>query len=117
MNRYRGTRHQGADQSGLDSRNQIRRLSPHCSPRDGGRVRLLTRNGHNWADRYPWIVESALKNRNRHFVIDGEAVVLGVDGIADFNALYSRRHDGEAQLYAFDILALDRDDLRKLRCP
>ena len=82
--------------------------------RDGSRVRLLTRNGHNWADRYPWIVESALKNRNRHFVIDGEAVVLGVDGIADFNALYSRKHDGEVQLYAFDILALDRDDLRKL---
>jgi ATP-dependent DNA ligase len=82
--------------------------------RDGGRVRLLTRKGHNWADRYPWIVESALKNRNRHFVIDGEAVVLGVDGIADFNALYSRKHDGEVQLYAFDILALDRDDLRKL---
>ena len=25
--------------------------------RDGGCVRLLTRNGHNWADRYPWIVE------------------------------------------------------------
>jgi bifunctional non-homologous end joining protein LigD len=21
--------------------------------RDGNRVRLLTRNGHNWADRYP----------------------------------------------------------------
>jgi hypothetical protein len=28
-------------------------------------------------------------------VIDGEAVVLGVDGIADFNALHSRRHDDE----------------------
>ena len=34
----------------------------------------------------------------------GEAVVLGVDGIADFNALHSRRHDDEVQLYAFDIL-------------
>ena len=43
-------------------------------------MRLITRNGHNWTDRYPWIVEVALKNRIRHFVIDGEAVVLGVDG-------------------------------------
>jgi bifunctional non-homologous end joining protein LigD len=59
-------------------------------------------------------VESALKNRTKHFVIDGEAVVLGVDGIADFNASHSRRHDDEVQLYAFDILALDGDDLRKL---
>jgi hypothetical protein len=28
--------------------------------------------------------------------------------------LYSRKHDGEVQLYAFDILALDGGDLRKL---
>jgi ATP-dependent DNA ligase len=47
-------------------------------------------------------------------VIDGEAVVLGIDGVADFNALHSRSHDDEVQLYAFDILALDGDDLRKL---
>jgi bifunctional non-homologous end joining protein LigD len=24
----------------------------------------------------PWIVEAALKNRQKHFVIDGEAVIL-----------------------------------------
>jgi bifunctional non-homologous end joining protein LigD len=41
-------------------------------------------------------------------------VVLGVDGVADFNALYSRQHDEEVQLYAFDVLALDGDDLRAL---
>ena len=58
--------------------------------RDGDRVRLITRNGYNWTDRYPWIVEAALKNRLKQFVIDGEAVVLGVDGIAD-NALHSRQ--------------------------
>jgi bifunctional non-homologous end joining protein LigD len=82
--------------------------------RDGKRVRLITRNGHDWTKRYPWVVEAALKNRINQFVIDGEAVVLGVDGIADFNALHSRRHDEEVQLYAFDILALDGEDLRGL---
>jgi len=82
--------------------------------RDGDRVRLITRGGYNWADRYPWIVEAALKNRHWQFVIDGEAVVLGVDGVADFNALHSRRHDEEVQLYAFDALALDGEDLRGL---
>jgi ATP-dependent DNA ligase len=55
-----------------------------------------------------------LKNRQKHFVIDGEAVVLGVDGNADFNDLHSRKHDHEVQLYAFDILALGGDDLRSL---
>jgi bifunctional non-homologous end joining protein LigD len=82
--------------------------------RDGDRVRLFTRNGYDWADRYPWMVEAALKNRAKQFVIDGEAVILGVDGIADFDALHSRKHDDEVQLYAFDILALDGDDLRDL---
>jgi ATP-dependent DNA ligase len=82
--------------------------------RDGDRVRLITRRGYNWTDRYPWIVEAALKNRLKRFVIDGEAVVLGVDGIANFDALHSRKHDDEVQLYAFDILALDGDDLRVL---
>jgi bifunctional non-homologous end joining protein LigD len=82
--------------------------------RDGDRVRLVTRGGYNWTDRYPWIVESALKNRIRQFVIDGEAVVLGVDGVSDFEALHSRQHDEELQLYAFDILALDGEDLRSL---
>ena len=33
--------------------------------REGDRVRLITRNGYNWTDRYPWIVEAALKNRQR----------------------------------------------------
>jgi bifunctional non-homologous end joining protein LigD len=82
--------------------------------RDGDRVRLITRGGYNWTDRYPWIASAALKNRHKQFVIDGEAVLLGVDGVADFNALHSRKHDDEVQLYAFDILALDGDDLRKL---
>jgi bifunctional non-homologous end joining protein LigD len=41
-------------------------------------------------------------------------VVLGVDGISDFNALHSRRHDEEVQFCAFDILAEGGEDLRKL---
>ena len=31
--------------------------------RDGDRVRLITSGGYNWTKRYPWIVESAPKNR------------------------------------------------------
>jgi len=47
-------------------------------------------------------------------VTDGEAVILGVDGISDFNALHRRLYDHEVQLYAFDILAMGGDDLRSL---
>jgi bifunctional non-homologous end joining protein LigD len=77
-------------------------------------VRLFTRNGHNWIDRYPLIVEAALRNRATSFVIDGEAVLLGVDGVSDFDGLHSRKFDSEVQLYAFDALMLEGDDLRQL---
>ena len=59
-------------------------------------------------------IEAALKNRYKRFVIDGEAVVLGVDDISDFSALHSGKYNDEVQLYAFDILALNGDDLRSL---
>ena len=52
--------------------------------RDGERVRLWTRNGHDWSDRFPWIAEAALKTRQERFVLDGEAVLLGADGRSDF---------------------------------
>ena len=47
-------------------------------------------------------------------MIDGEAVILGVDGISDFDALHSGKHNEEVQLGAFDILVEGGDDLRKL---
>ncbi len=82
--------------------------------RDGDRVRLITRAGYNWPDRYPWIVEAARKIRQKRFVLDGEAVILGVGGVSDFDALHSRKHDDEVQFCAFDILVEGGDDLRGL---
>jgi bifunctional non-homologous end joining protein LigD len=58
--------------------------------------------------------QAALRNRNSSFVLDGEAVLLGVDGRSDFDALHSRRHDAEVEFYAFDILVSDGEDLRGL---
>jgi ATP-dependent DNA ligase len=78
-------------------------------------VWLFTRNGHDWTHRYPLIVDAALRiSRATSFVIDGEAVLLGVDGFSDFNGLHSRRHNDAVRLYAFDVMALDGNDMRKL---
>jgi bifunctional non-homologous end joining protein LigD len=82
--------------------------------REEGRVRLISRGGHDWARRFPLIVTAALKLREEHFVIDGETVVLGLDGVSDFGALHSGRHNERAQLYAFDMLAGDGEDQRQL---
>jgi hypothetical protein len=48
------------------------------------------RNGHDWSGRFPLITETALRSRNSSFVLDGEAVPLGVNDISDFNGLHSR---------------------------
>jgi ATP-dependent DNA ligase len=74
-------------------------------------VRLFTRNGHGWSGRFPLTTDAALPNRSTLFVLDGEAVLLGVDGRSDFNGLHSRRHDEEVQFYAFDCLVSDGDDV------
>src|SRR5450432_3315334 len=82
--------------------------------RDGKAVKLLSKSGLDWAWRFPFIVETALKMKQQRFIIDGEICVLDVQGISDFNALHSNRHDAEAQLYAFDLIAIDGDDLREM---
>ena len=39
--------------------------------RDADRVRLITRGGYDWIKRFPWIVETALKNRQKR--VDNQA--------------------------------------------
>jgi bifunctional non-homologous end joining protein LigD len=80
--------------------------------RDGDRVRLFTRRGYDWSDRFPPIVEAARKLRTSYFVIDGEAVWLGEDGVSDFERLHYRKHNAEVRLVAFDLLMVGGDDLR-----
>jgi bifunctional non-homologous end joining protein LigD len=60
--------------------------------KDGERVRLFTRNGHDWTSRYPLIVETAHRIRSKQFVLDGEAVLLDLQGLSDFDGLMSRQH-------------------------
>jgi len=82
--------------------------------RDGDTVRLFTRRGYNWTNRYPPIARAAAKLRARSFTLDGEATVCGPDGVAVFDALHRRGTVIEAMLYAFDLLELDGADLRAL---
>jgi bifunctional non-homologous end joining protein LigD len=80
--------------------------------RNGERVRLYTRRGFNWADRYPRIVEALRSLPVRSIVIDGEAVVCGKDGKSDFDKLHSGTHDASVFLYGVDLIELDGEDLR-----
>ena len=81
--------------------------------RDADGIRLITRNGHDWSSRYPSIVGAANALRCKSCVIDGEVVVCGGDGLTEFNLLrYGQRVKPEAFLYAFDLLALNGQDMR-----
>jgi bifunctional non-homologous end joining protein LigD len=82
--------------------------------RDGKAVRLFTRRGYDWTDRYPAIAAAAAKLRAKSFTLDGEAVVTGEDGVAVFDALHRRHKAANAMLYAFDLLELNGEDLRPL---
>jgi bifunctional non-homologous end joining protein LigD len=82
--------------------------------RDGPAVRLFTRRGYDWTDRYPAIAAAAAKLRAHSFTLDGEAVVVGTDGVAVFAALHRRHKASDAILYAFDLLELDGEDLRPM---
>ncbi len=85
------------------------RLQVHI--RDG-RVRLYTMNGANGTERYPRVVEEAARIKGTA-IIDAEVVCLDADGHTHFDTLHSRRFDHEAVACAFDLLALDGDDLRR----
>src|SRR5512147_351715 len=51
-------------------------------------VRIRSRRGYDWTDRFPLIVEAASRLRATSFVLDGEGVILRSDGVSDFDALH-----------------------------
>jgi bifunctional non-homologous end joining protein LigD len=74
---------------------------------------LLTRNGNDWTDRYPLIAEAARALQVRSFLMDGEAVACDGDGVPCFDRLRYRRQDRHVFLYAFDLLKLNGQDMRR----
>jgi bifunctional non-homologous end joining protein LigD len=82
-----------------------------------GQVRVVTRNGHDWTERYPSIVGAALDLECKSAIIDGEAIVQDGDGISDFESLSfaMRWRPNAIVLYAFDLMHLDGRDLRQQR--
>lgn len=83
--------------------------------RDGDRVRVFSRRGHDWTDRVPRIAEALQALRVKSVTLDGEGVVCRPDGVSDFDRLRSavgRLGSRDAFLYAFDLLEIDGEDLR-----
>ncbi|MBX5206806.1 non-homologous end-joining DNA ligase [Rhizobium sp. NZLR11] len=94
------------------------RVAVHIRPND---VRIITRGGHDWTDRFPAIADAARTISIGTAILDGEAVVLDAQGRSDFGALQrslggrgGKQASGEAILYAFDLLYFDGHDLTRM---
>ena len=53
--------------------------------RDAGGVRLITRNGYDWSDRYPAVAAAIGTLKRKSCLIDGEVVICDEDVRAVFD--------------------------------
>jgi bifunctional non-homologous end joining protein LigD len=80
---------------------------------DARDVRLFTRNGYAFADRFAMIVAAVENLPVRSCFIDGEAIVVDANGLSVFELIRYRQHDRATVLCAFDLVELDGEDLRR----
>jgi bifunctional non-homologous end joining protein LigD len=80
--------------------------------RDRAVVRLYSRNANDWTARLPAIAAAAERIRAKSFTLNGEAVVVGPDGLSRFEDLRRREAAHKAILYAFDLIEHDGEGLR-----
>ena len=85
---------------------------------DAGRVRLITRGGLDWTDKFPALAERLAKLPVTTAVLDGELVALRPDGItyfADLQDAISAKRTDRLTYFAFDLLYRDAYDLTGAR--
>ena len=81
----------------------------------GGKTVIYTRTGLDWTDKFKGLAQPLADLPCKSALVDGEAVVLDAEGRSDFGKLQNAIAEGKAGIvyYAFDLLALDGEDLRK----
>jgi bifunctional non-homologous end joining protein LigD len=80
----------------------------------GGKAKVFTRSGLDWSDKFAGIAAAAAKLPVDSALIDGEIVAFK-NGKPDFSTLKDAiAAGGEMTLFAFDLLALDGEELSEL---
>ena len=79
-----------------------------------GKAKVFTRTGLDWTTKFAAIADAAAKLPVKSALIDGEIVAFK-DGHPDFSTLKDAISDGgDMTLFAFDLLAIDGEDLTGL---
>lgn len=84
---------------------------------EGKKVRLFTRNGHDWSNKLPGQVKALLSLGLDSAWLDGEIVVPDDHGVPDFQALqnaFEAGRSGRILYYVFDLPYLNGVDLREV---
>src|SRR6185437_7172408 len=79
-----------------------------------GNVKLITRNGHDWTQKFPGIAGALASLQVQSAILDGELVVLDDKGRSDFQALQALmkgRQPAEPVFYVFDLPFCNGSDL------
>lgn len=83
----------------------------------GNSVRMFTRNGHDWTDRFGKLARAIAALAKEDLVLDGEAVVFDGKGRSSFGALQQALQEGGESgivFVVFDLLHRDGVSLRRL---
>src|SRR3982075_3900197 len=82
---------------------------------EDGDARLKTRKGLDWTEKFGAIAKEA--SALPDMLIDGEIVALDHNGAPDFSTLQAALSDGDTDnliFYAFDLLFVDGEDIRRV---
>lgn len=82
---------------------------------EGDNIRLFTRSGLDWTDKFSALVEPLQKLKIGSALIDGEICAFDARGRTDFSTLKNvLSNGGRLEYFAFDLLEADGKDLTKL---
>lgn len=70
------------------------------------KIRLLTRNGKDWTNKFPQLVEELEKLPVKNVILDGEVVYFDEEGRTDFSKLqtFQKNEDLNLHFIVFDLL-------------
>jgi len=82
----------------------------------GNQPKAFTRNGHDWSDRYAYLLAAGSKLPCTSAVLDWEVIVQDRTGKSDFHSLRTaiQKEPHRLVFMAFDLLELDGRDLTRL---